>query len=188
MSQIKYKEGDLFDALDQLADGVTIAVPHVCNNVGAWGSGFVVPLGQRFPLARDCYKKWHVGTLPGNAVYLGGSAFTLGNTQVVEVMREAEKRVFVFNMIAQRGVGGARPLRYHFLARCMMQLAQVFEKYQNPQIYAPLFGAGLAGGNWDFIVELIKDCWLDNGFPVTIYYLKDRLPVGWSPPSEGHVS
>jgi hypothetical protein len=39
------------------------------------------------------------------------------------------------------------------------------------EIHAPKFGAGLACGNWDFIEELINECWIGRGIPVTIYEL-----------------
>jgi hypothetical protein len=29
------------------------------------------------------------------------------------------------------------------------------------EIHSPKFGSGLAGGNWNFIEELIKDIWYD---------------------------
>jgi hypothetical protein len=38
------------------------------------------------------------------------------------------------------------------------------------QIHAPKFGSGLAGGNWAFIQELIKDIW--NNYSVFIYHNK----------------
>jgi hypothetical protein len=35
------------------------------------------------------------------------------------------------------------------------------------EIHAPKFGSGLAGGNWNFIENLIEDIWID--IPVYIY-------------------
>jgi hypothetical protein len=46
-----------------------------------------------------------------------------------------------------------------------------------------MFGAGLAGGNWTQIEEMIRQKWIDAGLPVTIYYLPQSLPMGWKPPS-----
>jgi len=37
------------------------------------------------------------------------------------------------------------------------------------QIHAPLFGSGLAGGNWDFIEELINEIW--DGYDITVWQL-----------------
>jgi hypothetical protein len=30
-----------------------MVIAHVCNDVGAWGRGFVVPLGKRYPSAKQ---------------------------------------------------------------------------------------------------------------------------------------
>jgi hypothetical protein len=42
-----------------------------------------------------------------------------------------------------------------------------FDKESKIQIHAPKFGCGLAGGNWNFIENLIQDIW--NSYNITIY-------------------
>lgn len=176
-----YVEGDLFTLAPKA--GGTVAIPHVCNDVGAWGAGFVVPLANKYPQSRASYLAWFKGDAPESCVYLGGPQFALGNTQMIAVASDPD--VLVCNMIAQHRTGGVRPLRYNALAACMESVGRELKNhYPEPSIHAPLFGAGLAGGNWDFIEKLIEDCWLSRDVPVTIYYLRDKLPPGWSPPSE----
>src|SRR5690606_6943524 len=82
---IEYQVGD---ATNPQARPVIIA--HVCNDIGAWGAGFVVPLGRRWPAAKDQYEKWH----------RSGALFELGRIAVVSV----GDNVWVANMIAQHGV------------------------------------------------------------------------------------
>ena len=152
MVKIKYQVGDLFESIDSYKEKIIIA--HVCNNKGAWGSGFVIPLGKKYPLAKSEYLEnfeW----------------FDLGETQIVEVDYPT---VFVANMFAQT-LGGKRPLFYNALAKCIDEVREEAE-IRNATIIAPMFGAGLAGGNWSFIEELIEDCWLRNNIPVTIFKLK----------------
>lgn len=36
---IKYQEGDLFPVV--AAEPSAVVIPHVCNNQGGWGSGFL---------------------------------------------------------------------------------------------------------------------------------------------------
>lgn len=189
MGKIIYVEGDLFKAVKAVQEDDnffgTIMVPHVCNNSGAWGAGFVVPLGKEFPYTRKCYLDWYDGHPNDNlASYLGtdNKRFVLGATQEVQVASARNSKSMVYNMIAQAGIGGKRPLRYDALAKCMDHVREAATKHHEPQIHAPLFGAGLAGGNWDFIAALIEDTWLSRGVPVTIYYLKDKVPPGWTPP------
>ena len=55
---------------------------------------------------------------------------------------------------------------------------------ENARIVCPMFGSGLAGGNWLFIEKLIEDCWLDRLIEVTVHYLPNTIPVGWTPPAK----
>lgn len=186
--KINYTEGDLFQPLlAHSSENEIVIVPHVVNDVGAWGAGFVVPLGKHFPLARSEYLGWasheddwevdhtHLIPEPGE--------FELGTAQFVQVRED----ITICNMLAQEGIGTSlRRLRYDALAQCMMAVGlearSIREGGKSPVIWAPLFGAGLAGGTWAFIEALITDCWVKQGVPVTIYYLRDYLPPDWSPP------
>ena len=46
---------DKMDWFDNIPNGEVI-IPHICNNVGGWGAGFVVPLGRHYPDAKKSYK------------------------------------------------------------------------------------------------------------------------------------
>lgn len=157
---IEYQEGDLFQNLDNLYKGVLI--PHVCNNLGVFGAGFVIPLSKKFPLAKESYQK---------------SSLELGTTGFVKV----QKNIVVANMIAQNGTGGLRPLRYNALAKCLDEVSD-YAIFHDMQIFAPMFGSGLAGGNWLFIEELIKDAWLNRQLKVKVFYLPNSIPANWRPP------
>lgn len=162
---IKYIETDLFAHVKHIESNVVI--PHVCNNLGLWGSGFVVPLGTHFPQARQAYLD---------------ESRELGSVQIVKI----ENRT-ICNMIGQNGVKrkqADRPLRYNALSQCMDRVAKLCQHQKNSsEIVAPFFGADLAGGDWNFIERLIEDCWLECDIPVTICYLPGRLPKNWSLPS-----
>ncbi len=180
---IKYVSGDLFGPM--LADNTpgTIIIPHVVNSKGAWGSGFVVPLGRKYPLAKNRYYNWHSNGHETEEWRLHRRVpFELGVTQFVRVSGpEAPTQIIVANMLAQT-LGGARPLYYQHLAACMTQVAGMCQHLSEQlglpaRIHAPAFGAGLAGGDWAIIKELIADCWLrDLHIPVSIYYLPGTVP------------
>lgn len=155
---IKYIEGDLFVGTANQTDFV---ISHVVNSMGAWGAGFVVPLGRVFPLAKESYLEWSKSS----------PSFELGESQMVKVSEE--RNVYVCNMAAQT-LGGHRPLYYNHLVFCMEVLANKSKQLGISKIVGPMFGSALAGGNWDFIKELIDDCWIKEGFDVTIYYLPDN--------------
>lgn len=160
---ITYIEGDLFAAIKNSQD--SIIIPHVCNDVGAWGAGFVVPLGRQFPSSRDEYLKWH-----------RGKDFRLGEIQTVQI-----DNICVVNMVAQHSVGGPRPLRYPALGKCIESVRDFIKSSFIGAIHAPMFGAGLAGGDWNFIEQMILDGWVNQGIPTTIYYLPGTLPMNWKP-------
>jgi O-acetyl-ADP-ribose deacetylase (regulator of RNase III) len=165
--RINYVEGDLFAAIKGVQGGVII--PHVCNNIGAWGAGFVIPLGRNFPSARDEYLKWAKSD---------DGTFRLGEIQTVQI-----DSVCVVNMVAQNGVGPPRPLKYPALGKCVMSVRDYIKSHFIGSIHAPMFGAGLAGGDWNFIEQMIYDGWVSFGIPVTVYYLPGTLPTNWKLPA-----
>jgi len=156
---IKYVEGDLFEHIE----GKNVVIPHVCNDQGGWGSGFVVPLGQKFPFAQDSYLSWANGEYTGDPVmYANHDRFELGNTQFVDF-----GDVVVANMVAQhefKSKDNPQPLKYGSLVHCMDQVRAFIV---DEEIHAPQFGSGLAGGDWDVIEGLIEEIWDD--FSVTVY-------------------
>lgn len=156
MNKILYVKCDLFEYIEGQQN---IIIPHVVNNQGAFGSGFVVPLGKRFPEAKSEYFKW-VNQI--NYPWMNFVPFELGNIHVVEA--DINNDIWVVHMCAQT-LCGNRPLFYNKLVDCMESVACGI---QQEEIVAPKFGSGLAGGNWNIIEELINDCWIRKGIKVTI--------------------
>jgi hypothetical protein len=176
--KIKYVAGDLFGPIQASTAMETIVIPHVVNDRGAFGAGFVVRLAQAFPKAKQDYLDWSAGKIADEVM-----PFKLGLTFFSEVIIKHEPPiVFVAHMLAQT-LGGRRPLFYNHLSRCMDSVADFALGQSNPKIVAPMFGSDLAGGNWSFIEELITDCWLKRNLDVTIHYLPGRTPQGWTPPT-----
>ena len=195
MSQLTYQEGDLFKGTD---GDETIFIAHVCNDQGAWGAGFVLPLAKAYPGSRQGYLAWAgkaATEFPNEAVFT--PHFELGQVQLVKVQEEGPT-IYVANMLAQT-LGGSRPVFYNHLARCMDTVAwavqgktvagtsnPLFAHEPEGRIICPLFGSGLAGGDWNFVEELIQDCWVRQGIDVTAFYLPQFLPENWTPPPTGN--
>lgn len=162
---IKHVVGDLFEYVD--SEERDVVIPHITNNIGAWGAGFVVPLGRRFPKAQMEYLN---------------SKPTLGVNQWVNVENNGEKNIWVANMCSQHGItskstGGrehvnSKPIRYAALVDCMRNVHEGSKHIRENVIFAPKFGSGLAGGNWDLIEELIEEIWSDH--EVTIFTLPEQ--------------
>lgn len=163
----KYVEGDLLAEIKKAPPGHKILIPHVVNNIGKWGAGFSGPLGEAFPEAKRNYLM-HFGE--GYEGVRAKSFLTLGDSQFVY----ADEDFRVANMVAQDGVGKSeRRVLYNVLVRCMEEVARVFRD-TGWAIHCPKFGCGLAGGNWYFIEELIRDCWIRRGIEVTVYWLPEK--------------
>lgn len=156
---IIYKKGDLFAAL---SDKKNIIVPHVCNVHGVMGSGFAKTVREKYPETNKDYinycKDYNMHNID---FYIPDTLFTI------------EDFGMFGNMICQTGLSGSgvRNATYPDLIICMRGVLYEWRDRQEYEIYAPKFGAGLCGMNWDFIEELIKDIWLDAGIKVTVFTL-----------------
>jgi hypothetical protein len=151
---------NLFTEIENLV--YNIVVPHVCNNKNIFGGGFTAGIVKNYPIVSENYR-------------LLGKQCALGYTQFVTVKhnKAQDKRIIFANMIAQNGtigINNPRPLNYYALAMCMKSVYHYISDHfdtNDCQIHSPKFGSGLAGGNWNFINELIFDCW--NKIPVFVY-------------------
>lgn len=153
---LRYKVGD---ATNPHGGGHKLLI-HVCNDIGAWGAGFVMALSKRWAKPQDEYRRW----------YRSQNKFKLGEIQSVDVQSD----IAVINMIAQRDIGvgadGTPPIRYDALRMCLDKVGEL--AYQkNSSVHAPRFGCGLAKGNWDEIEPLVKELIICRGINVTIYDL-----------------
>lgn len=157
-TQINYIKGD---ATQPQGDGEKIIV-HGCNNIGAWGAGFVMALSKRWK--------------EPEAAYRAQQNYNLGDYELVRV----EKDIHICNLISQEGTksrvsqGGVPPVRYaaieHGLKRLARSLAVVNSELHTPvSVHMPMIGAGLAGGNWKIIERIIEVTLCDAGIPVTVY-------------------
>jgi O-acetyl-ADP-ribose deacetylase (regulator of RNase III) len=115
-------------------------IAHGCNDIGAWGAGFVLAVSKRWPQPEQAYrsrKQWELGTI-----------------ELVHV----ESDLYVANMITQRGLASGLdpvPLDYEALDLCLYYLNLLAEGLE-ASVHMPKIGAGLAGGDWSSIFEIIK--------------------------------
>jgi O-acetyl-ADP-ribose deacetylase (regulator of RNase III) len=158
---IKYVIGD---ATRPIGEGEKLIL-HIVNDKNKWGAGFVLSLSKRW----DAPEK----------VYRAEKNYVLGNVQIVQV----EDDITVINMIAQHGLRSVNiysnpidmnistsipPIRYDALKTCLEKVNK-YAIQTGATIHAPRFGAGLSGGNWNIIEQIIKETLTVD---VTIYDLK----------------
>jgi hypothetical protein len=172
MVKLTYLVGDATNPKD---NGKNIIIPHVCNNIGGWGAGFVLALSKKWPEPEKEYRNWYQKSIPKHYPHddnFSTCSFQLGATQLVKV----KPNIYVANMIAQHGTissNNLKPIKYVSLIQCMKDILYDTIRFK-AEIHAPRFGSALAGGNWNFIEELIQEIWLDNGIDVYIYDLPRR--------------
>ena len=149
MNKITYVTGD---ATAPVGDGVK-CIAHVCNNIGAWGAGFVMALSAKWDKPEESYRA------------MSKDEMSLGNVRMVGV----EDDIVVANMIAQDNTGrspdGTPPIRYYALGEALKALNDA-SKIIDASLHLPMIGSGLAGGNWDVIEMIIREC---TTVPVTVY-------------------
>ena len=180
---MKYVKGDLFDFLDK--EKRSVLIPHITNNIGAWGSGFVMALSNRWPIYNENRQPF---TQSPEAVYHEHeSSKTLGETWVccTELSFQAgnPKMVCVANMCAQDGIMSmstgdrkkvnSKPIRYDALATCMEEIGEwILHPTDSPldmMILAPKFGSLRAGGDWNIIEGMIEEKWKDIDVTIVDY-------------------
>jgi hypothetical protein len=157
------------DRVKSKAAGATVIVPHVCNNIDVFGGGFAAAVSNEFPIVKENF-------------HLLGKKAKLGQTQFVSTFKDKEygHEIIFANMIAQNGLRNhknTRPLNYAALVYAMSNVKLYMTDYKkthdnaNIEIHCPKFGSGLAGGDWKFISELIKDVWYPTNKNIFVYIL-----------------
>ncbi|BDI30470.1 Appr-1-p processing protein [Capsulimonas corticalis] len=148
------------DATDPPRDSPGIIV-HVCNDIGAWGKGFVMAISKRWKQPEKEARAWFKGerTLPHE----------LGQTQFVLV----EEALWVANLIGQQGIRrtkGVPPIRYEAVQEGLRRVAEHAQRHR-AIVHMPRIGCGLAGGTWDKIEPIIEEELVSKGIPVVVYDL-----------------
>ena len=148
-----------------------VIIPHCCNNEDKWGSGFVLALNKKWSEPEKKYRAFCECNKMARIMLpiLGKVCYAKINSYLV-----------VANMIGQDGCKSAdnpKPVKYWALASAMREVVgyidMIKSQTSNPVvIHCPKFGSDLAGGNWAFILELIREIWLENGIDVVIYEYK----------------
>lgn len=167
---IKYVVADVRTYEDERSEHKTILIPHCCNNLGIMGSGVALALRNMWEEVFDNYR----------AMSLELGEVDIEAVEYDELTDEGTK--FVANMIGQDGVVGAgnnKPVRYAALLDAMREILKRTEDFgtENVIIHMPMFGSKLAGGNFELIMEMVKEIWLPH-MDVTVCVIDEsELPL-----------
>lgn len=154
MAKVNYIKGD---ATNPTLNGNKIIV-HICNDIGAWGKGFVMAISKRWKQPEQQYRHW----------FKSNDNFNLGQVQFVQV----ENELWVANLIGQHKIikdeDGNAPIRYQAILLGLEKVAQ-FAIDKNASVHMPRIGCGLAGGTWDKMAPLINKSLLKNEIDTYVY-------------------
>ena len=137
---MKYKTGCLI----QLAlDGEFDVIVHGCNCFNTMGAGIAKTIKKHFPEAyeEDCKTK-------------KGDEGKLGEYTSYTYQTEHGELTVVNGYTQYKFWGSGSQLDYPAL-RCVF--AKIKEDFPDKRIGFPMIGAGLAGGDWNKIKEIIKE-------------------------------
>lgn len=148
---IKYVQGDLFDT-----DADIIA--HGCNCRGGFGSGVAKTMSIKYPKARQYYLD-----------KFDSEGWKLGEVQFVKT---GSGETYIANCATQDNYGYSGELNADYNAiRTAMETVKCFAMIKNLTVAIPKIGAGLAGGDWTIIENILKEVFSD--YDVSVYYLEE---------------
>jgi Zn-dependent peptidase ImmA (M78 family)/O-acetyl-ADP-ribose deacetylase (regulator of RNase III) len=154
--RIRYLKGN---ALEPRGTGEKVVVQIVNDKAMIWGAGFSRQVSKKWPQAQLKFKDWVLGAR---------GEFKLGNTHVVRV----DDSTTVVSLVAQHGFGPSdHPrIRYNALATSLQQVGELANS-AGASIHMPRIGAGLAGGSWEVVEEIVEESLCRRGLNVTVYDL-----------------
>lgn len=141
---IEYCKGNLLD----VKSGVII---HGCNEQRTMGSGVALAIKQKYPEAYQAYVSQHDHT-PGG-LKIGEIAW----------WSSPKGELWIANAITQEYYGrdNKRYVNYAAVCKCFKE-AIGYAYTMNGSLNFPKIGAGLGGGDWGIIQQLINDCDPEN--------------------------
>jgi len=199
--KIKYVTADIFEEFEKNRGPMEVrTMIHCCNNLGVMGSGFVVPLLKNYPHAGDTYRELCAEFEDDKKDLLGRfDSCTLGRGLELCNMI-GQDGVGPGSTGGEPDTSGRPPIRYSAIMECCFGISFALKSSVNKikpaldaalegghltpegklaltnnptlaSVHCPLFGSGLAGGNWDFIEQILIEAFIDNGIPVTVYQM-----------------
>lgn len=140
MNKILYIKGDLLESSEHI-------VLHGCNNKGGFGSGFAGAVRSKYP---ECYTTYRAAFEQGK-LSMGG----------IIVHHDALDDRYILNAITQPAYGydGKKYVDYEAIKAAMILADEITT---TGRIAMPKIGAGLGGGDWDIISNIIETCVIIN--------------------------
>jgi O-acetyl-ADP-ribose deacetylase (regulator of RNase III) len=146
---MKYIDGDLIELAQK---GMFDVIGHGCNCFGSMGAGIAKAIREEFP---EAYHTDKFGSRYGDTNKLG--TYTHYDYPGLTVL----------NLYTQFKYG-TQPVEvnYDAVKKCMKAIK---ENYSGKRIGLPMIGAGLAGGDWEIISQIIEEELRDEDVTIVKY-------------------
>ena len=161
---IEVRQGNVLD----IPQGVIV---HGCNCQGVMGGGIALQIKQRFPTAYLEYRRVFESESNAN----GFCGLKLGKISYAVVEQFADNNLkMIVNANTQHLFGrGRRQTSYDAVAECFENVVLLLDEIRSqtgvtPWLFFPEIGAGLGGGDWR-IIEQIIDCTVPDEFKKVLY-------------------
>ncbi len=154
---IEYITGNMIGSPDKL-------YLHGCNAQGRMGSGVAVAIRNAYPEAYAAYRRDH---------HLGG--LTMGTVVYAEIT-ENETELYIANGITQDryGYDNGVYIDYKAINSVMVSVNTFAREHDIIAVAMPLIGAGLGGGSWKMISNIIETQLVDT--QPNVYLLDGVVP------------
>lgn len=142
--KIIYKKGNLINASED-------AIAHGCNIQGVMGSGVAKDIKENFPYAYEMYKL----LCDEKEAYLGE----------IQPILASHRNIFkvVINCFTQEFYGrdNTKYVDYDAIRSCMREINKLIKNIEKKSVAMPKIGAGLGGGDWTIISQIIEEELID---------------------------
>ena len=149
---IVYKKGDLLKSEAHI-------IVHGCNCFHVMGAGVAQLLKSRWSYCYEADRRTPHGEVRKLGTWSGAGNYT-------------PLQPYIVNLYTQHGFNaGKRPLHYGALRVGMENLAAWIDLHDcgEHRVAMPKIGAGLAGGEWEYIERIINESFKDREVEVWVY-------------------
>lgn len=144
---IHYKKGDILQATEDV-------IAHGCNCVGGFGSGVAGQIAKKWPDVRNAYLRQH-----------NSHGWDLGFVQFIDIGSKIIANCATQDEYMPRGV---RHADYKAIETAMTRVRD-YAEHNSFSIAIPKIGAGLAGGDWKVIEDILEEVF--DEYDITVYEL-----------------
>lgn len=145
---VKYKKEFIENAQETI-------IAHGCNSMGVMGSGVARIVKEKWPRAFKDYRNEY----EKNGLFIGEVIFSVCADKIIA------------NCITQQSYGRDKKqyVDYNAIRTCMSGIKEYMIQRNLNSLAMPKIGAGLGGGDWPLIEDIINKVFISNSVSISVY-------------------